>query len=497
VWAVGALAFFFVVTAVVATRLGQAFLPDFRETDFVMHWVAKPGTSLEEVQRVTVRVSKELRKIDGVRNFGSHIGRAELADEVVGPNFAELWISIDNDADYDSTVAKIQEVIEGYPGLNRDLLTFLKERMKEVLGGSSGSIVVRLYGPEMAVLRSKAREIEKVMSDIEGVTDLKVEPTVLVSQIEVRLKPDAAAQYGLKASHVRKATGTLLKGTKVGEIYEAQKKFDVMVWGEPGLRADPAALYRLPIETPSGTVVPLGEVADVAVVSAPNEIKRESASRRLDVSCNVKGRDLGTVAREIENKVKKLDYPRGYHPEFPGEYAARQEASQRLYALAALSLLGIAMLLFVDFQSLRLTLLVLLTLPFALIGGVFGCLLGGGVVSLGTLVGFVTVLGIAARNGIMLVSHYRHLEQEEGVPFGPELARRGAEERLAPILMTALATGLALLPLVIGGNRPGNEIEYPLAVVILGGLVTSTVLNLFLLPPLYLAFGHKPTEPSA
>jgi Cu/Ag efflux pump CusA len=208
----------------------------------------------------------------------------------------------------------------------------------------------------------------------------------------------------------------------------------------------------------------------------------------------VQGRDLGSVAKEIEAKVKEVPFDREYHPEFLGEYAARQESTRKLVALAGLALVGIVLLLYVDFQAWRPTLLVVLTIPFALIGGVVAVVLSGGVLSLGSLVGFVTVLGIAARNGIMLVSHYRHLELEEGEPFGVGLVLRGAEERLAPILMTALATGLALVPLVIAGNKPGQEIEYPLAVVILGGLFTSTVLNLFLLPPLYARFGRPARE---
>jgi Cu/Ag efflux pump CusA len=220
-------------------------------------------------------------------------------------------------------------------------------------------------------------------------------------------------------------------------------------------------------------------------------IQREGASRRIDVTCDVKGRDLGSVAREIEAKVKALSFDRGYHPEFLGEYAARQASQNRLLALSGLALLGILLLLHADFRSPRLVALVFFSLPFALVGGVAATLLTGGVLSLGSLVGFVTVLGIAARNGIMLVSHYRHLETEEGQTFGEEMVLRGSEERLAPILMTALATGLALLPIVISGNKPGHEIEHPLAVVILGGLFTSTALNLFLMPALYLRFGRR------
>jgi Cu/Ag efflux pump CusA len=305
----------------------------------------------------------------------------------------------------------------------------------------------------------------------------------------------------------------------------------VMVWGVPSARSDLSALRRLPVDLPraaaasavanapatgrprnmlaslasltppansttntGGGYVLLGDVADVEIMPAPNEIMREATSRRIDVTCNVQGRDLGSVARDIKERVAALDFEHGYHPEFIGEYAAREESRQRLFLLSGMSLAGILLLLYIDFASWRLTLLVFLTIPFALVGGVFGAWLDTGVLSLGSLVGFVTVLGIAARNGIMLVSHYRHLEVVEGEPFGPALVTRGSVERLVPILMTTLATGLALVPLIARGNLPGHEIEYPMAVVILGGLITSTLLNLFLVPPLYAAWGRVGPE---
>lgn len=481
----------FALTGVAVTRLGQEYLPSFKETDFLMHWVEKPGSSLESMQRITVQVSRELRAIPGVRNFGSHIGRAEVADEVVGPNFTELWISVDPDVKLEPTVAKIEDVINGYPGLQRDVLTYLKERIKEVLTGAGATVVVRVYGSNLAVLRTKAQEVEAVMKKVPGVIDSKVESQTLVPQIQIRLRPDAVSRFGLTAGQIRRAVSTLIRGIKVGEIYGDQKSTDVVVWGVPQLRTDITSLQGLLIDVPmGGGSVPLGDVADIEIVPAPNEIKHENASRRIDITCNVRGRDLGSVAREVEAAVKKLEFPQGFHPEFLGEYAARAESQQRLFALAGLSMIGILLLLHVDFRSWRLTAIVFLTIPFALVGGVAGVMLDNGILSLGSLVGFVTVLGIAARNGIMLVSHYRHLEEQEGEPFGPALVQRGSEERLAPILMTVLATGLALVPLVWGGNLPGHEIEYPMAIVILGGLVTSTILNLFLLPPIYLAFGR-------
>ncbi len=480
----------FVLTGVVTPWLGEEFLPNFQERDFLMHWVEKPSTSLDAMRRITVAVSRELRSIPGVRNFGAHIGRAEVADEVVGADFTELWISVDPEVEYAPTVARIKEVIEGYPGLYRDVLTYLKERIKEVLTGASATIVVRTYGPDMDKLRDKAHEIGRVISQIDGVADLKVEPQVLVPQIRVRLRPEKGANFGLAPSDIRQAGTTLVKGTKVGEVYEQQKIFDVVVWGTASVRSNVEALRELLIDIPGGGHVPLGDVADVEVVPTSNGIKREGASRRIDVTCNVAGRDLGSVAREIERKVRGLSFDRGYHPEFLGEYTEREATQKRLFAYSALSLLGILLLLHADFRSIRPAVLVFLTLPFALIGGVVGAFLSGGVLSLGSLVGFVAVLGIAARNGIMLVSHYRHLE-EEGETFGPGLILRGSEERLAPILMTALTAGLALLPLVLAGNRPGHEIEYPMAVVIIGGLTTSMLLNLLLLPTLFLRFGRS------
>jgi CzcA family heavy metal efflux pump len=470
--------------------LGEEFLPDFKETDFLMHWVEKPGSSIEAMQRITINVSKELRSIPGVRNFGAHIGRAEVADEVVGPNFTELWISIDPSVPYGPTVARIKEVVDGYPGLYRDVLTYLKERIKEVLTGSGASIVVRIFGSDLQVLRAKAEEAGKVMGAIPGVANLKVEPQVLVPQLEIRVRDEAAQRFGLTPGDVRRAATTLIKGLKVGELYEAQQISDVVVWGAPAVRSDVGALRRMRINVPTGGDVLFNDVADIRIVPMPNVVQREGASRRIDVTCDISSnRDLGSVAREIESKVGALSFSRGYHPEFLGEYAARQESRNRLLAFAALSLLGIVLLLYTDFRLPRLVLLVLVSLPFALVGGVMATFMTGGVLSLGSLVGFVTVLGIAARNGIMLVSHYRHLETAEGQTFGSDLVVRGSEERLAPILMTALATGLALLPIVLGGDKPGHEIEHPLAVVILGGLVTSTVLNLFLMPALYLRFG--------
>jgi Cu/Ag efflux pump CusA len=490
------LAVLLVLTMATVPFLGEEFLPHFREYDFLMHWVEKPGTSLDAMRRITERASRELMSVPGVRNFGSHIGRAEVADEVVGPNFTELWISLDPSVEYDATVAKIQSIVDGYPGLYRDLLTYLRERIKEVLTGASATIVVRVSGPELATLRSQAESIAKAMRGIQGVADLTVQAQVIVPQVEVRFRPEKAAIFGVTPGQVRSAAATIVGGTKVGEFSEDQKLFDVVVWGAPEVRQNLDAVRNLQVPLSGGGVVPLQSVADVVVTPTPNEITRENGSRRIDVTANVRGRDLGSVARDLQRVLAGNMFPQGYYAEVMGEFAERQASSRRLMLAGGLALIGVFLLLLIDFGSPRAATLVFLTLPFALVGAIAAVLLTGRVLSLGSLVGLVTVIGIAARNGIMLVSHYRHLELQEGVPFGRDLILRGSEERLSPILMTALATGLALVPIVVGGDAAGYEIEHPLAVVILGGLVTSTLMNLLIVPTLYLKYGRPASEAS-
>jgi len=471
--------------------LGQEFLPHFKEYDFLMHWVEKPATSIEAMDRITIQVSKELREIEGVRNFGAHIGRAEVADEVVGPNFTELWISVDPEVDdYDATVAEIQEVIDGYPGLYRDVLTYLRERIKEVLTGTSASIVVRLYGPDLDKLYSKANEIKANIQDVDGVIDLKVQQQTLVPQVQVKLKPNAPVQFGVSSVDVGNAVSTMVKGSKVGEMYEDQKVFDIVITGEPAINTNLESLRNLLIDTPQNEKIPLRDLADVEIVPTPNEITREGASRRIDVTFNVNGRSLSAVANEVEDKINVMSFEPEYHPEILGEYAEQQKASKQLYGIILLSLIGVFFVLYADFKSFRLSGLVMASLIFALTGCAVAVLLTGGILSLGSIVGFVTVLGIAARNTIMLLSHYKHLELEEKMTFGKELIIRGAKERIVPITMTALTTALALMPIILTGNRSGQEIEFPMAVVILGGILTSTLLNLLFMPAIYLKWGR-------
>lgn len=469
--------------------LGSEFLPAFKETDFLMHFLERPGASIQQMKKMSVRASHDLLSIPGVRNFGAHIGRAEAADEVVGPNFTELWVSIDPNVDYEQTVSAIQKTMQGYSGIFTDVQTYLKERSKEVLSGTSSSIVVRLFGPDLAVLREQAEAIKQSMQSVEGIADLKVEPQVLIPQIEIRLKQHAAQRYGINTSDIRKVTSTVLKGTKVGEIYESQQKVDVVVIGSNESKLDLHAIQELPIDSAFGPQLRIKDVADVYIVGMPNEIKREAVSRRIDIVANTKNRDLGSVAAEVETKVSAMNFPSGYYPQFLGEFTAQKAANQKLIGYSALMLLAIVIIVFIDFKSYRHTGIFLVTLPFALIGGVVGVFLSGGTLSLGSIVGFIAVLGIAARNGILLISHYRHLMLNEGFQHGVDLIKRGSQERLEPILMTALAASLALLPIIIKGPISGYEIEFPLAVVVVSGLITSTILNLILLPSIFLRFG--------
>jgi Cu/Ag efflux pump CusA len=475
--------------------LGQSLLPSFKERDFLMHWLTPPGTSHPEMYRVTVLSSKELRSIPGVRNFGAHIGRAYVADEPVGIDFTENWVSVDPKVDYNKTLAAINEVVDGYPGIYRDVQTYLRERIKEVLTGAGESVVVRIFGPDLYVLREQAAKVRQALTGIAGLIDLHEEAQRDIPQIEIKVDLAAAGRVGLKPGDVRRAAATIFAGYEVSDIHREGKVYDVIVWSTPETRRDLENVHNLLLDTPEGGHVRLGDVAEVRIAPTPNMIKRENASRRIDVHANVRGRDLGSVVNDVQERLKTVQFPLEYHAHLLGEAAERKAAQRGLLVAAAVTALGIFLLLQAAFRSWRLAAVAFLALPAALVGGVLAAYAGDRVISLGSLVGFLTVLGIAARNGVLLINHYQHLERHEGEPFGPNLILRGARERLSPILMTTLATGLALVPLAVTGDIPGHEIEHPMAVVILGGLFTSTLLNLLVVPALYLRFGAGVTAP--
>ena len=469
-------------------RLGQSLLPDFKERDFLMHWVTEPGTSVTEEVRVSAAAYNELRNIPGVRNFGSHIGQALIMDEVYGVYFGENWISVDPKVDYDKTLAAIQTAVDGYPGLIRDVQTYLKERIREVLTGSPTAITIRIFGDDLATLRERADEVKHSLEDVPGLVDLKVESQKAIAQIDVKVNLEAAERYGVKPGDVRRTAAALVSGTEVGDIFRDGKAYDVNVWSTPETRGSVKAIRDLMIDTRSGQVR-LADLADVKIVSTPNAVERWQMKRKIDVRANVRGRDLGSVVKDVKKELAGVTFPHGYHPELLGEYAEREAAAKRMRFLVIASMIGILLILQAAFMNWRLAIVGYIALPAALVGGVLAAFLGDGIISLGSIVGFLTVLGIVARNGIMLMCHYQHLERVEGEPFGPELVIRGARERISPILMTASATAMALVPLLVAGSIPGHEIEHPMAVVIMGGLITSTLLNLFVVPSLYLKFG--------
>ena len=471
--------------------VGESLFPHFKERDFLIHWITKPGSSVVEERRIVTRLSRQLRAIPGVRNFGSHIGQALLADELNGVNFGENWISIDPKADYDETLAAVEDVVYSYPGLFHNVETYLNERIDEVLSGSSQTFAVRIYGPDLKIIHTLAEQLRDSLSDIPGMTDLNVQLQSEVPQVQVKVNLAAARRYGLKPGDVRRASATLLAGEEVGDIFKDGKAYDVNVWSTPATRTSLTSIRDLPIDTPRGSQVRLGDVADVQIRPAQSVIYRENDSRRIDVGAEVTGNDIGKVMDAIDDRVEGFTFPLGYHAVVLGEGREREQAQARLLGFALAAALGVFLILLASFENTRLAVLGFLTLPSALVGGLLAVYLTGEVISLGSLVGFLTVFGIAARNQIMLISHYQHLERSEGESFGPALALRGARERLSPIAMTALATGLALVPLVARGDIPGHEIEYPMAIVILGGLVTSTLLNLFVVPSLYLKFGKS------
>jgi CzcA family heavy metal efflux pump len=473
---------------VVVRGFGEELYPAFKERDFLMHWITAPGTSHPEERRIVTQASRELRTIPGVRSFGSHIGQAFLAEEVVGSNFGENWVSVDRNADYDETLKKIQETVDAHPGLYHDVQTYLRERIDEVLAGAAEPIVVRVFGSDLKTLKRQADRVRGALSSVDGLEDLHTDLVADVPEVEVREDLAAGRRYGLKPGDVRRAAAVLMSSEEVGDIFRGARAYDVHVWSTPSTRNSLTAVRNLPIDTPAGGTVRLRDVATVRVRPTPNVIHREDTSRRIDIAANAGDRSLSETISDVRDRLATIKFPEGYHAELMGEAVEREGAQSRLLIFGIAAGIGIFLLLQAAFGSLRLALMFFLTLPMAMAGGALAVALTGGTLSLGSYVGFLAVFGIAARNGILLINHCQHLERDEGETFGSALVLRGARERLSPILMTALATALALVPLVIAGTVPGHEIEHPMALVILGGLVTSTLVNLFVVPSLYLRF---------
>jgi CzcA family heavy metal efflux pump len=480
-----------VLIAVPFLKQGQA-LPAFQEPYLMVQFDSAAGTSHPEMNRIVSRASAELRAIPGVSNVGAHVGRAVFGDQVVSINSAELWVSIDPKAAYDATVAAVQDVVNGYTGLRHEARTYMQQTLSLQQTSNSSDITVRVYGEDHAVLQSEAEKLRQTLAKVNGVADPRVNSPVEEPTLEIEVDLDSAQKYGVKPGDVRRTAAILLSGIQVGSLFEEQKIFEVVVWGAPDLRQSVTDINELLIDTAGGEQVRLADVADVRIVSSPTVINREAVSPYLDITFNVEGRSVSAVAADVKAAISNFAFPLEYHAKVISDYEARQAAQSRLLVAGIVAVFGIFLLLQASFRSWRLALVVIVTLPAALAGGVMADLLGnGGAISLGLLAGSLAVAGIALRNSVMLFSHFRNLEENGGEEFGLELVMQGARERLSPILMTALATGLAFLPFVLFGNIPGHEIVRPMAIVIVGGLVTSTWLNLFAMPALYLRFGAR------
>ncbi|HEU5260050.1 MAG TPA: efflux RND transporter permease subunit [Gemmatimonadales bacterium] len=469
--------------------LGQSLLPSFKEGYLRIDWVGAPGTSHPAMVRMMTLASRELRAIPGVSGAYVHVGRAVTGDQVVDVNASQLWVSIDPRADHDATVAAVQETVDGYPGLAHNVQSYLTDRIREVLAGTSQSVVVRVYGKKRDVLRAKAEEVRQALADIDGLVDVRVDGYVEQPQVEIQVNLAAAEPHGLKPGDVRRAAATMFAGLNVGYLFEEQKMYDVVVWGTPETRNSVSDIGNLLLDTPRGGHVRLGDVADVRIAPTPTVIHHEALQNRIDVVADVRGRDLASAVDAVENRLDQIEFPVEYYPAVLGEAAEREAAEERMLSFALAVAIGMLLLLQAAFGSWRLALLFFLALPVALAGGVFAALLDGGTISLGSLMGFLGVLAIAIRHGVMLIKHYRDLEEHEGEPFGPGLVLRGTRERFAPIVVTAVTTAAAMVPLLVLGKIAGLEIVHPIAVVILGGLVTATVFNLHVVPALYLRFG--------
>jgi Cu/Ag efflux pump CusA len=487
--------------------MDTSLVPSFKDRDVLVRLQSPPGTSELKMSSLTAQLSRELGAIPGVEDVGGHVGRAVTGDQIVDVNSGTLSVKIGSDADYDATVASIEDVVGRLDQtIDREVVTYSQQEVRDVgtlidaeaqnpgdnldvLTGADKPLVVRLYGPDLDVLRREANEVRDVVGGVDGVVDPSIElvPEEPVLAIETNLAE--ALPHGIKPGDVRRASATLLQGIQVGSTFQEQKVFDVIVMGVPETRESVESVRELPIDTPGGGHVRLEQVADVGIHPSPTVIHRDAASRYIDVEVGVSGRSLDAVVNNVEASLAKSKLPLEYHAEVLTESTSQEANVARIVGFGIVVAIAIFLLLQAAFRSWRLAVLAFLTLPVALVGGVLAVLIDGATLSLGSLIAFLALLGIAVRNSVMLIDRFQRLRVDEAQAFGAELVRRGARDRLAATLTVAVATAAAVLPFVIMGNVAGLEIVNPMAVVMLGGLVTSTLLGLFVLPALYLRFG--------
>jgi len=498
-----ALALALLVAAGAAATLpffGGEFLPEFREGHFVLQIVTLPGTSLPEMRRLGAIISGELLQIPKIKSVEQQIGRAEMGEDTWGPHQSEMHVELEEVTgdDEEEVEKRIRATLASFPGIQFEVLTFLGDRIGETISGETAQIAINVFCDDLDAADAKAREIAGVLSSIRGAADVQVKAPPGLQRVAARLKMDRLKALGFRPLEVLDAVQTAWQGTVAGQLYEGNRVIDVDVILDPARRNSTQAVGDFLVQNAEGLRLPLKELADIYTATGRHSISHEGARRRQTVTCNTKGRDVKSVVDEARGKIaRQVALPKGAYLVFAGAAEQEARAQRELILHSVIAGFGIVLLMAVLFHHWQNVLLALANLPFALVGGVLAAFLTGyfsdlgmGSLSLGGLVGFVTLFGITARNSIMLISHFEHLVNQEGMTWGWEAAARGASERLVPILMTALVTGLGLLPLALGSGEAGGEIEGPMAVVILGGLVTSTALNLLALPMLALRYGR-------
>jgi CzcA family heavy metal efflux pump len=486
------------VSVLTVTQLGRDFLPPFNEGSVQVNVLLPPGTSMETSDRIAGMVDKRIAGIEGVADFGRRTGRAELDEHAEGVNTSEIVVSFmpESGRSREETLADLREEVGQVPGIVMSAEQPLQHLISHMLSGVKAQIGIKLYGDDLQILRNTANRMKAAIEGVPGVKDLQVEQQVEIPQLQIKLKRDKLLSYGLTADHVNAFIETALNGRTVSEIVQGDRKFDLVVRLDDEYRTNLEKLSRLSIHLPGGGRVPLEAVADISRGSGPNTINRENVRRRIIVQCNTAGRDLAGVVTDIEARLApiKAELPIGYFIEYGGQFESQQNATRMIGLLSLLSLAGMFLALYTLFRSVNLALQVLSALPMAAIGAVAALVLTGQSLTVASMVGFISLSGIASRNGILLIAHYLHLVRHEGEQFTPRMIERAGKERLAPMLMTALTAGIALIPLVMARGEPGKEILYPVATVILGGLISSTLLDFFVHPALFWCFGRKQAQ---
>lgn len=491
-----------VVSVVLIPFSDVDLLPDFKKLDIMVEWEGPPGTSRAEMVRVSSLALNELKAIPGVNNVGSLVGRAITGDKVVGVNSGELWISIDPAADYDATLQAVREVINGYPGFFKEVRNYQPELIDDALKGEDYDLTVRLFGFDYDLLASNSEQIQTALQKINGVDQVEIDQIIFKPQVEIEVDLNRAESFQIKPGDVRRSSAILISGLNVGNLYEEQKVFDVVVWGVPEIRENLTDIGELMIDTPRGGHVRLDDVAEVRIVPAPVIIRRDAVSRYQDIFVTVNGRSTGAVARDIESAIDQLDFPFEYHAEVLEDYTIRETNTVRMSIVSVIAVIGIFLLLQAVYESWRLAWVTLLTWPFALTGGVIAAMLAGGQYSIGSIFGFFTILAVATRTSVLMLRNFQKSSFEGEDASRQDAIATAAPMTLRPVLMTSLTTGLVFLPFLIAGSIPGIEVIFPMAVVIVGGMVTTTLFNLFVLPTLYLRYGHtssanKQVQPEA